>query len=195
LVDFCPGFRLCYKLFQSLWRQNQFFKTKFNALVLLCVQVRYGLALSTIFKYHFICNCIILLLYIRGWFKLHLLKCVLMVDFIRLYYFHACSWCIFMVHVPKLLELVEFKLKEVISREPTLLVMVVGVPNVGKSALINSIHQIASQFPGKMLLYFASLWWDVIVLTHHWWNYGSLLNHWSLWFWSYAIEIFNWNER
>lgn len=31
--------------------------------------------------------------------------------------------------------------------------MVVGVPNVGKSALINSIHQIAlSRFPGKMLL-------------------------------------------
>ncbi|CAA3013108.1 short integuments 2, mitochondrial [Olea europaea subsp. europaea] len=48
----------------------------------------------------------------------------------------------------KLLDLVEFKLKEVISREPTLLVMVVGVPNVGKSALINSIHQIASaRFP------------------------------------------------
>ena len=34
----------------------------------------------------------------------------------------------------KLLELLEFKLKEVISREPTLLVLVVGVPNVGKSA-------------------------------------------------------------
>ncbi|KAL9411744.1 hypothetical protein AB3S75_045364 [Citrus x aurantiifolia] len=50
--------------------------------------------------------------------------------------------------VQKLLELVELKLKEVISREPTLLVMVVGVPNVGKSALINSIHQIAlSRFP------------------------------------------------
>ncbi|GMN35934.1 hypothetical protein TIFTF001_042320 [Ficus carica] len=45
--------------------------------------------------------------------------------------------------VQKLLKRVEFKLKEVISREPTLLVMVVGVPNVGKSALINSIHQIA----------------------------------------------------
>ncbi|XP_016205020.1 short integuments 2, mitochondrial isoform X2 [Arachis ipaensis] len=50
--------------------------------------------------------------------------------------------------VKKLLELAELKLKEVISREPTLLVMVVGVPNVGKSALINSIHQIAqSRFP------------------------------------------------
>ncbi|MFQ6623056.1 hypothetical protein Gotur_001913 [Gossypium turneri] len=50
--------------------------------------------------------------------------------------------------VRKLLDLVELKLKEVISREPTLLVMVVGVPNVGKSALINSIHQIAStRFP------------------------------------------------
>lgn len=53
--------------------------------------------------------------------------------------------------IKKLLELVEFKLKEAISREPTLLVMVVGVPNVGKSALINSIHQIASErFPGKI---------------------------------------------
>ncbi|PON53889.1 P-loop containing nucleoside triphosphate hydrolase [Parasponia andersonii] len=50
--------------------------------------------------------------------------------------------------IQKLLELVELKLREAISREPTLLVMVVGVPNVGKSALINSIHQIASsRFP------------------------------------------------
>ncbi|KAJ4824918.1 Short integuments 2, mitochondrial [Turnera subulata] len=50
--------------------------------------------------------------------------------------------------VKKLLDLVELKLKEVIAKEPTLLVMVVGVPNVGKSALINSIHQIASaRFP------------------------------------------------
>ncbi|KAK2632590.1 hypothetical protein EUGRSUZ_L01356 [Eucalyptus grandis] len=51
-------------------------------------------------------------------------------------------------NVMHLLDLVEVKLKEVISREPTLLVMVVGVPNVGKSALINSIHRIASsRFP------------------------------------------------
>ncbi|XP_019059749.1 PREDICTED: short integuments 2, mitochondrial [Tarenaya hassleriana] len=50
--------------------------------------------------------------------------------------------------VKKLLDLVEFKLKEVIAREPTLLVMVLGVPNVGKSALINSVHQIAAtRFP------------------------------------------------
>ncbi|KAL8142964.1 hypothetical protein V2J09_015996 [Rumex salicifolius] len=50
--------------------------------------------------------------------------------------------------VRKLLDLVELKLKELISREPTLLVMVVGVPNVGKSALINSIHRISSaRFP------------------------------------------------
>ena len=63
----------------------------------------------------------------------------------------------------KLLELVELKLKEVISREPTLLVMVVGVPNVGKSALINSIHQIAlSRFPGKMLLSFLLIQYDVM---------------------------------
>ncbi|XP_020273606.1 short integuments 2, mitochondrial isoform X2 [Asparagus officinalis] len=50
--------------------------------------------------------------------------------------------------VNQLLSLVELKLKEAITREPTLLVIVVGVPNVGKSALINSIHQIAtSRFP------------------------------------------------
>ncbi|KAL8459925.1 hypothetical protein ACS0TY_031724 [Phlomoides rotata] len=50
--------------------------------------------------------------------------------------------------VQKLLDLVEYKLKEAISKEPTLLVLVVGVPNVGKSALINSIHRIASaRFP------------------------------------------------
>ncbi|CAN4118564.1 unnamed protein product [Withania somnifera] len=53
-----------------------------------------------------------------------------------------------MIHIPKLLDLVEFKLKEVMTREPTLLVMVLGVPNVGKSAVINSIHQIVlSRFP------------------------------------------------
>ncbi|KAF5199792.1 mitochondrial GTPase 1-like [Thalictrum thalictroides] len=52
--------------------------------------------------------------------------------------------------VKKLLDLVELKLKEAISREPTLLVMVVGVPNVGKSSLINSINQIAStRFPAQ----------------------------------------------
>ncbi|KAM3691140.1 hypothetical protein ACJW31_09G172900 [Castanea mollissima] len=45
-------------------------------------------------------------------------------------------------------KLLEFKLKEVISREPNLLVLVVGVPNVGKSSLINLIHQIVSScFP------------------------------------------------
>lgn len=50
--------------------------------------------------------------------------------------------------VDELLAHVEIKLKEAISREPTLLVMVIGVPNVGKSALINSIHRIAtSRFP------------------------------------------------
>ncbi|KAL6659780.1 hypothetical protein ACP70R_002609 [Stipagrostis hirtigluma subsp. patula] len=50
--------------------------------------------------------------------------------------------------VSQLVGLVELKLKEAILKEPTLLVMVVGVPNVGKSALINSIHRIAtSRFP------------------------------------------------
>ncbi|KHN14966.1 Mitochondrial GTPase 1, partial [Glycine soja] len=70
------------------------------------------------------------------------------------HYFESCNQnCVAinahsMSSVKKLLEVVEFKLKEVICREPTLLVMVVGVPNVGKSALINSIHQIAkSRFP------------------------------------------------
>ncbi|XP_062096329.1 short integuments 2, mitochondrial-like [Humulus lupulus] len=48
--------------------------------------------------------------------------------------------------VRTLLELMEFKLKEAILKEPTLLVMVVGFPNVGKSALINSIHQITSSY-------------------------------------------------
>ncbi|KAF8659804.1 hypothetical protein HU200_058271 [Digitaria exilis] len=50
--------------------------------------------------------------------------------------------------VSQLLGLAELKLKEAISKEATLLIMVVGVPNVGKSALINSIHRIAaSRFP------------------------------------------------
>lgn len=64
--------------------------------------------------------------------------------------------------VQKLLDLVEYKLKEAISKEPTLLVLVVGVPNVGKSALINSIHQIASgRFPGeKEASYCGTLTWS-----------------------------------
>ncbi|KAM3739017.1 hypothetical protein ACB098_09G174500 [Castanea mollissima] len=71
-------------------------------------------------------------------------------------YFDSCSTnqdCVAInahskTSVNKLLELVEFKLREAISKEPTLLVLVIGVPNVGKSALINSIHQIASsRFP------------------------------------------------
>ena len=40
----------------------------------------------------------------------------------------------------KLLELVELKQKEVISKKHIVLVMVMGVPNVEKLALINSIH-------------------------------------------------------
>ncbi|NP_001151234.1 GTPase family protein [Zea mays] len=52
--------------------------------------------------------------------------------------------------VNQLLGFAELKLKEAISKEPTLLIMLVGVPNVGKSALINSIHRIAtSRFPAK----------------------------------------------
>ncbi|GAB2267041.1 Short integuments 2, mitochondrial [Dionaea muscipula] len=73
-------------------------------------------------------------------------------------YFEVCNQDFLSINahskssVRKLLDLVELKLKEVISREPTLLVMVVGVPNVGKSALINSIHQISlSRYPGKTL--------------------------------------------
>ena len=58
----------------------------------------------------------------------------------------------------KLLKLVESKLKEMISREPTLLVLVAGVPNIGKSTLINSIHQIAlSRFPGKLIPCFCEI--------------------------------------
>ncbi|GAB2249430.1 hypothetical protein Droror1_Dr00012789 [Drosera rotundifolia] len=71
-------------------------------------------------------------------------------------YFEACGEDCVSINahskssVRKILDLVELKLKEVIAREPTLLVMVVGVPNVGKSALINSIHQISlSRFPAQ----------------------------------------------
>ncbi|XP_066374802.1 short integuments 2, mitochondrial isoform X3 [Miscanthus floridulus] len=53
-------------------------------------------------------------------------------------------------NIMNLLGFAELKLKEAISKEPTLLIMLVGVPNVGKSALINSIHRIAtSRFPVK----------------------------------------------
>ena len=53
----------------------------------------------------------------------------------------------------KLLKLVEFKLKEVISREATLLIFMIGIPNIAKPVLIISIHQIASScFPVKLLL-------------------------------------------
>ncbi|KAK1366188.1 short integuments 2, mitochondrial [Heracleum sosnowskyi] len=70
------------------------------------------------------------------------------------HYFESCKQDFLAINahskssVQKLLELAEFKLKEAITREPTLLVMVVGVPNVGKSSLINSIYQIAAtRFP------------------------------------------------
>ncbi|XP_073013466.1 short integuments 2, mitochondrial [Typha latifolia] len=71
-----------------------------------------------------------------------------------IHYFDSCKQDCLSINahsrssISQLLALVELRLKEVISREPTLLVMVIGVPNVGKSALINSIHQIAtSRFP------------------------------------------------
>ncbi|KAI3869695.1 hypothetical protein MKX03_011892 [Papaver bracteatum] len=55
--------------------------------------------------------------------------------------------------VKELLEFAELKLKEKISKEPTLIIMVVGVPNVGKSSLINCIHRIASaRFPAQQKL-------------------------------------------
>ncbi|KAL4607887.1 hypothetical protein ACB092_09G208000 [Castanea dentata] len=54
------------------------------------------------------------------------------------------SWIMYQ----KLLKLVEFKPKEAISREATLLIFMIGVPNIAKSVLIISIHQIASScFP------------------------------------------------
>lgn len=85
----------------------------------------------------------------------------------------------------KLLELVEFKLKEAISREPTLLVMVIGVPNVGKSALINSIHQIASErFPGKAVS------WNImpISLYSEGYKYGCVWFR-GLVFWTSVVSI------
>lgn len=45
--------------------------------------------------------------------------------------------------VGELLSRVETQLKDAISRHPTLLVIVVGIPNVGKSALINAIYRIS----------------------------------------------------
>ncbi|WOH06474.1 hypothetical protein DCAR_0625902 [Daucus carota subsp. sativus] len=70
------------------------------------------------------------------------------------HYFESCKQDFLAINahsknsVQQLLELAEFKLKEAIIKEPTLLIMVVGVPNVGKSSLINSIHQIAAtRFP------------------------------------------------
>ncbi|KAK3118755.1 hypothetical protein QOZ80_9BG0706490 [Eleusine coracana subsp. coracana] len=71
-----------------------------------------------------------------------------------LYHFESCKQDCISINahskssVSQLLGLAELKLKEAIMKEPTLLIMVVGVPNVGKSALINSIHRIAtSRFP------------------------------------------------
>ena len=66
-------------------------------------------------------------------------------------------FCLIMVHVLKAswacgvqAEGSDFK-----GTHYTCFVLVVGVPNVGKSALINLIHQIASsRFPGKLLLCF-----------------------------------------
>ncbi|GLJ39735.1 hypothetical protein SUGI_0812200 [Cryptomeria japonica] len=53
-------------------------------------------------------------------------------------------------NINKLLVQVEAQLKEAISRQPTLLVMVIGIPNVGKSALINSLYQISRiRFPAQ----------------------------------------------
>lgn len=46
-------------------------------------------------------------------------------------------------NVRELLSQVESQLRDAISRHPTLLVIVVGIPNVGKSALINSMYQIS----------------------------------------------------
>ena len=76
-------------------------------------------------------------------------------------------------------KLLEFKLKEVISREPTLLVLVVGVPNVGKSSLINLIHQIVSScFPGKLLQCFCWIMVGCHCLEMElWWR---LLSYWTI---------------
>lgn len=45
--------------------------------------------------------------------------------------------------VRELLSQVETQLRDAISRHPTLLVIVVGIPNVGKSALINAMYRIS----------------------------------------------------
>lgn len=48
----------------------------------------------------------------------------------------------------KLLHYLQAQLNGVSSKKPAVLVMTVGIPNIGKSALINSLHQIArTRFP------------------------------------------------
>jgi len=58
----------------------------------------------------------------------------------------------------QLLHYLQAQLNGVISKKPAVLVMTVGIPNIGKSALINSLHQIArTRFPGISVLFFSRI--------------------------------------
>lgn len=69
-------------------------------------------------------------------------------------YFEQCNECCYLANahnkdgMKKLLHYLQAQLNGVISKKPAVLVMAVGIPNIGKSALINSLHQIArTRFP------------------------------------------------
>ena len=69
-------------------------------------------------------------------------------------YFEQCNECCYFANahnndgMQKLLHYLQAQLNGIISNKPAALVMAVGIPNIGKSALINSLHQIArTRFP------------------------------------------------
>lgn len=69
-------------------------------------------------------------------------------------YFEQCNECCYFANahnkdgMKKLLHYLQAQLNGIISKKPAVLVMAVGIPNIGKSALINSLHQIArTRFP------------------------------------------------
>ena len=85
-------------------------------------------------------------------------------------------WCFIMAHVPKTSRASGVQ-AEGSDFEGTIKlckhwIFMIGVPNIAKLVIINSIHQIASScFPGKLLLCYARLCLNVIVFN---WNYGEV---------------------
>ena len=69
-------------------------------------------------------------------------------------YFEQCNECCYFTNshnkdgMKKLLHYLQAQLNGIISKKLAALVMAVGILNIGKSALINSLHQIArTRFP------------------------------------------------